>query len=237
MKFLLPLIVTYFAAAPYADTSFIDAGPSKPVVQDPYVSLINFHEKEDLQFVNPISNEINQPVTYQEIRMQAILNCKNVKDISKINEDIIDDLIEIEKEFDVPEGLRGMLLAAACSESGYNATARGDHRFSKSKKKAMAHGILQMWPWWEKSRHGYGINRMDHKQAARAWMTHISKKLPKVKKICSFRTDQRNWVAAWVTAIRAPKHGGRCGEKPLHLAVLKKWHRLIRVDRDFSPGC
>ncbi len=221
MKFILPIFLIQMVGA--------DAAPR-------YENLINFHEKENAVFVNPISSSNEEPVSYEELRMQAILNCKNIKNVSSEDEKIIDDLIEIEQGYNVPKELRGMLLAAACQESGFDPFARGDHRFSKSKKKAMAIGILQMWPWWEKSRHGYGIDRTDYKAAAHAWMSHITSRLPKVKKTCSYKTPERLGVAAWVTAIRAPKDGGRCSEKPLHLALLKKWHRLIKVDRNFNPG-
>ncbi len=222
MNFILPIFMMQALAS--ADTS-------------PFVSLISFYETEEVAFVHPISNDLEGPVTYEEIRDQAIINCKNVKNLALISEDIIDDLIAIEKQYPVPVKLRGMLLAAACSESGYNTTARGDHRFSKSKKKPMAIGILQMWPWWESKKHGYGIDRTDHNAAGHAWMQHIMRKLPKVKNLCSYRTPERQWVAAWVTAIRAPKATGRCREKPLHLPLLKKWHRLIKVERNFVPGC
>lgn len=222
MKFILPIFLIQMVGS--------DPAPR-------YESLINFHEKENVVFINPISSEVEEPISYQEIRMQAILNCKNAANVSNDIEKIINDLIKIEQGYNVPAELRGMLLAAACQESGYKPGALGDHRFSKSKKKAKAVGILQMWPWWEKPKHGYGIDRADYKAAAHAWMAHIMSRLKKVKEICKYKTPERLWVAAWVTAIRAPKAGGRCREKPLHLALLKKWHRLIKVERNFNPGC
>lgn len=204
---------------------------------EPYRNLINFYESESTVFVKPISGENNEPISYEEIREQAMLNCKHARVISGDDEEVIDGLIEIEKQYPVPKQLRGMLVAAACSESGYDPKAKGDHKFSKTKKKAMAIGILQMWPWWESKSSGYGISRTDYKQSAHAWMKHIMRKLPKVKRLCKYRTPERQWVAAWVTAIRAPKATGRCREKPLHLPLLKKWHRLIRIERDFGDGC
>ena len=236
MKFLLPILILG-SFHPDAQDTLQRFSQEVPDAKDAYVRLINFHEREDYKFVKPISDNVDSAVTYEEIREQAILNCKNVKDISKIKEQVIDDLIEIEKSFNVPDEMRGMLLAAACSESGYNPKARGDHKFSKSKKKPMAIGILQMWPWWESTKHGFGIDRTDHKAAARAWMTHVTSKLSKVKRQCRYKTPERQWVAAWVTAIRKPKATGRCNEKPLHLAILKKWHRLVKVERNFVPGC
>ena len=44
----------------------------------------------------------------------------------------------------------------------------------------------------------------------------------------------RGRLVAGATAIRAPKPGGRCGERPLFYRVLRKWHRAIKQERDNS---
>ena len=93
----------------------------------------------------------------------------------------------------------------------------------------MAIGILQQWRVYEKA---YGTNRTDPRSAAQGWMKHIAKKISKVTKRCKFKTDERIWLAAWVTGVRKPKAGGRCYEKPKHYKLLKKWHRKIRKNRD-----
>ena len=159
----------------------------------------------------------------------AVENCKNVPP-HKINEAkiIARKLYEIEKTFGVPKSLDGMLLAAACAESGFNPLAKGDHKFSKSKKKPLAIGILQMWPWWEKSRWGYKVNRRDPEAAANAWMKHIVKQIPSVRQKCKSRRLEKIWVQAWVQAIRKPKPTGRCREKPKHLRYLKKFQNILK---------
>jgi len=93
-------------------------------------------------FVKPIQSEVNLPVTYDELHDQALFNCPWAK-MTEEKEKIISRLIEIEKTFAPPPEMRGMLLAAACMESGYNPLAKGDRKFSKSKKKAMAIGRIQ----------------------------------------------------------------------------------------------
>lgn len=165
--------------------------------------------------------------TYAMLFDEALNNCPNTRGKEESRIDIVNLLISIESEYDLPCSMRGMLLAAACYESGYNPNALGDRKFSK-KNRPLAVGILQMWPWWEKQKYGYGINRRDPEQAARAWMDHIISKIPKAKKICRFKSEHRLWVAAWVHAIRKPKKGGRCFERPKHLRLLKKWHRNIK---------
>ena len=174
--------------------------------------------------------ELEQP-TYDEILLEAIHNCKGV-DPEKVNIELLEKLIAIEKEFDVPPKLRGMILAAACQESKYNPSAEGDKKFSKDKKTPMAIGLMQLWPYYERA---YGINRTNPEEAARAWMQHIVKQIPKIKRNCGYRTDNKIWLAAWVTGIRYKKVGGRCREVPKHHRVLKKWHRNIKIKR--KDGC
>lgn len=178
---------------------------------------------------------VDDAITYDELKFYAMYECKN----RRPSEELIDSLIEIEKIYGPPPGMRGMILAAACQESGYNPSAKGDRKFSKSKKKPMAIGILQLWPIYEKMYPG--LDRTNPQQSAEAWMNHIVKKIPKVKRQCKYRTQDRIWLAAWVTGIRYKKPGGRCKERPKHYRLLRKWHRQILEDRktmnDYGCGC
>jgi len=166
---------------------------------------------------------------YVEIVDQAIYNCKYAKP-EKVNKKLLWSLVKIENKYNPPEALRGMLLAAACFESGYKTTARGD--FTK-KRRPRAIGILQQWKWVEK----YGVDRLDPLQAADFWMRHVVRQLKSVKRKCKFKSKKRLWIAAWVTSIRAPKAKGRCYEKPLHLRFLRKWHRTIKKKYPKGRGC
>lgn len=160
----------------------------------------------------------------------AVENCKYVKP-ERRNEAkrLASELYDIEKTFNVPKELKGMLLAAACVESGFNPLAKGDRKFSKSKKKPLAIGILQLWPWWERSR--YKVDRKNPKSSATAWMKHIVRQIPSVKKKCRPRTEKKMWIQAWVKAIRKPKPTGRCREKPKHLRYLKKMHKALKESK------
>ena len=78
-------------------------------------------------------------------------NCRNAKE-KTLQTGIVEKLVEIEdfyfQAYDIPEDLRGMLLAAACVESGYDARAKGDWKITfKTKKHPRAKGILQFWHW------------------------------------------------------------------------------------------
>ena len=220
MKFILPLFVALGGPAMGADfenpVDIYDGGP-------------------DVIFTNPVDLMIepDSDITYEEIREQAIWHCKN-RSPEKVDRELIDLLIEVEQAYQVPSEVRGMLLAAACMESGYNPLAKGDRKFSKDKKKAMAIGIVQQWRWYEKY---YGTDRTDPHSAADTWMKHITSKLTKVKKQCRFKSEKKLWIAAWVTGVRSPKEGGRCYQKPNHYRLLRKWHRNIRLAREDGDGC
>ena len=126
-------------------------------------------------------------------------------------------MLRMEEHLGVPATLRGMSLAAACKESRFNPSAKGDH--------GRAVGILQQWPWWEKK---YRIHRVKAPEAAASWLIHVAAQVPKVQKQCGPLGEQQMWIAAWVTAIRAPRKGGRCQQLPKHLGVLKAWQRAVR---------
>lgn len=174
--------------------------------------------------------DIGHP-SYEEVLSQAIHDCRGVSP-EKVDIKLLESLIEVEKEFNVPPRFRGMILAAACQESRYNPSAKGDKKFSKDKKTPMAIGLLQLWPFYEKA---YGVDRLSPIESARAWMNHIVKQLPKVKSQCRYRTSYKLWLAAWVTGIRYKKVGGRCREVPKHHRILKRWHRNIKIKR--ANGC
>ena len=170
---------------------------------------------------------------YETIVYLAKTECKNISP-ADVDEDLLWTLVEVEKKYNVPYKLRGMILAAACTESGYNPRAKGDRKFSKNKKKPMAIGILQQWPIYEKM---YNTVRTDPISAADSWMKHIVKMLPKVIKQCRYKSERRRWIAAWVTGIRYKKPGGRCNETPKHLRLLNKWHRKAIIISCEVPGC
>tara|TARA_B100001057_G_C22747456_1_gene910334 strand:+ start:477 stop:1166 length:690 start_codon:yes stop_codon:yes gene_type:complete len=199
------------AESPVVLQSDTDAGLSKPVL-----AFTVSHIEEPVKLTG-----LEQKI------LEVALTCKRAKPKYK-DAELLTDLILMEREFGVPKDMRGMLLASACTESGYNPNAEGDHKFSK-RGKPKAIGLLQLWKWWEKpiSKGGYAVNRRDPLANAHAWMSHIKKQYPKVRKKCKISTKHvsRIWRVAWVTAIRAPKPEGRCNEFPNHYRRLKRWKR------------
>ena len=126
-------------------------------------------------------------------------------------------LLKLERKLGVPGYARGIILAAACRESGYRARPRrGD--------KGRAVGILQLWPWWERR---YKIDRTNPIQSARAWLTHIGKSARKAARKC-----KAPW-AAWLVAqawVRSGPRGWRC-RYSRHHRLLRHWRWVIRRQR------
>ena len=166
------------------------------------------------------SLSVPQPITYDILVNHVAENCRSKTNIDRA---LMWELVTVELKYNVPQNLKGMLLASACYESGFNPYARGDHKFSK-RNKPKAIGLFQMWKWWERA---YNIDRTNPVDAATAYMKHIKKQYDKSN--CKFRSEERKWIAAWVTAIRSAKKGGRCYEKPQHLKLLRKCHRKIKL--------
>lgn len=123
-------------------------------------------------------------------------------------------MLQIERAYGVPDSMRGMTLAAACMESGFNPNAKGDHHFGHH----YSRGLYQQHAWYETK---YGIDRKDPIEATISWLDHVVSRVPKAKR-CGYRNERDIWVAAWVIAIRAPSHN-RCREKPKHLYYLAKF--------------
>jgi len=136
-------------------------------------------------------------VGYGALIDQAMINCKNARG-KDIDLGLLWKLAEIESTYNPAPEVRGMVLAAACMESGFNPNAKGDKKFSKSGKKPMAIGILQQWKIYEKM---YGTDRTNPVSAAHSWMKHIVKMLPKVKKLCKYKTPEKIWIAEFLISL------------------------------------
>ena len=140
-------------------------------------------------------------------------------------------IYNVEEAQKIPDQMRGMSLAAACLESAFNPKALGDRRFSKSKKKPMAVGAFQLWPWYERA---YDVDRTDPVSSASAWLRHIKRQVPGIKRKCKHRTLKKVWVAAWVTGIRYKKPAGRCNERPKHYKFFRKIRKIYEAQTSKS---
>ena len=143
----------------------------------------------------------------------ARFSCKNAlpKDVDPL---FLKKLLQIEKKLGIPFKYRGMVLAAACNESGYSTKVRGD--------RGKAVGILQMWPWWERR---YKIKRTDPYASATTWLTHILRTVPKARKKCG---KHRAFVSAWAWVASGPKKW-KC-RAPRHYTRLKRWHSAVQKE-------
>ena len=179
----------------------------------------------------------NLTYDYSDLINEAY-ECRNAKQ-KALDTGIVEKLAEIEdfyfQAYGIPEDLRGMLLAAACVESGYDARAKGDWRITfKTKKHPRAKGILQFWHWAEKE---YGLNRLDPIQSAHVWMIHVANVREK-NRCRSYRlTNKQKWLGAWAQAVRGrltKENRYRCFQRTKHWKKLRKWKRNIK---NYVSGC
>ena len=189
------------------------------------LSLTAKAESRSLDLTEAVYRTNNVELSFEDRKLAeyAVYSCFCAsKTYEKTNISIqnAERLLKVERSLKLPESMIGMTLSAACSESCYNERAKGDHKFSKTGK-PKAIGILQLWPWVKK----YGVKRDNLESSATFWITHIQRQLPKVKRLCRPRTEKLAWKQAWVTAVRAPKKGGRCRE------VVKHWRRFIKIQK------
>lgn len=188
-----------------------------------------------------------QPNYDYDALLQEAYECTSAKP-EHVNSGIVDKLAKIEDKYfqmyQIPDDLRGMLLAAACTESGYNSEAKGDWeiviRRNREYKVPRAKGILQFWQWSERA---YGLNRMDPIKSAHVWMQHIVKTYNKNRCRGYRLTNKQRWLAAWAQAVRGKQtkeNRYRCFERTKHWKKLKKWKRMIKTYeklKNEDPGC
>ena len=179
----------------------------------------------------------NLSYDYNDLINEAY-NCRNAKE-KTLETGIVEKLVEIEdfyfQAYNIPEDLRGMLLAAACVESGYDARAKGDWKITfKTKKHPRAKGILQFWHWAEKE---YGLNRLDPIQSAHVWMIHVANTRDKNRCRSYKLTNKQKWLGAWAQAVRGrltKENRYRCFQRTKHWKKLRKWKKNII---NYDEGC
>jgi len=187
-----------------------------------------------------LSTQQEPSYDYDDLINEAY-QCENAR-IQHINSDIVERLVEIEKiyfeKYDIPDDLRGMLLAAACAESGYNPNAQGYWKVitkrNRKYKVPRAKGILQFWQWAEKK---YALNRLDPINSAHVWMQHVVNSYNK-NRCKEYRlTEKQRWLGAWAQAVRGrltKENRYRCFQRTKHWKKLRKWKKNIK---NYEPGC
>ena len=191
-----------------------------------------------------IINANMQQLTYDYTDLiNEAYNCSRAN-AEEIDPNIIENLVRIEDAFfvenNIPDELRGMLLVAACNESGYNPFAKGDYRTTRrGNRVAMARGILQFWPWATRR---YGFDRADYQLSAHFWMTHMVNL--RERNLCPNRfSEKRKWIAAWTQTCRcllSRENRYRCYQVTGHYRRLQRWQKRIndRKEQEANePGC
>lgn len=129
------------------------------------------------------------------------------------------DLLHVEVLAGVPERYRGMTLAKAKMESGFNPYAVGDN--------GKAIGMFQLWPWAER----FITDRTEPIASAHLLLGAIVNSTRTIKRKCPKVRDR--WLLAWIRVNRGPtwrradrRGEPRCsGSVPKGLKVLRRWRR------------
>lgn len=139
------------------------------------------------------------------------------------DEHLARELLHVEELAGVPDRYRGMVLAKASFESGFNPLAVGDN--------GKAVGLLQLWPWAER----IITDRRDPVASAHAFLGTIVSALRLIKRRCPKVRDP--WRLVWIRVNRGPRwrrpdRAGqpRCtGTHPAGLKVLRRWRRQVHT--------
>lgn len=174
---------------------------------------------------------VSAPIRDAELIDMALHHCPHLsrKRRAALDEKLLHHLLDAERGFSVPEAFRGMTLAKACIESGFNPEARGD---CNREGRCRAVGIFQLWPWTTR----FGIDRTDPQQAARFLLSRVELGAKtKVRHWCrGVRRHDDRWRVAWLRVNRGPwtrDREPRCDGKPHGLRMLQRWQRQIRRER------
>jgi hypothetical protein len=131
--------------------------------------------------------------TEEALLDQAVNNCTrwNGKRVTTAHEEMLREMLLIERELDFPEEARGLILAAACWESAYMPGAQGDCTILGRCKSV---GILQFGAWARRHIRGHQLStdadsvdpRLDWRASAYYWGAHLLRSLKKVQRACQY---------------------------------------------------
>ena len=133
------------------------------------------------------------------------------------------ELLHVEALAGVPDRWRGFLVAKAVSESRGSPDALGDWRGKGRRRRAMAVGLLQLWPWAK-------VDRTDPIASAHAYLGAVVGGLRGLRRRCpAWRGDP--WHLAIIRVNRGPRWRRedrrgepRCsGSAPGALRRLRRW--------------
>lgn len=173
------------------------------------------------------AEDLYPPATDVELLHEALYSCKNLARSRRNTLDltVFGKMLELEREYGVPEQFRGMTLAKGCIESGYTPDVKGD---CENPDKCKAVGMLQLWPWTLR----FGVDRTDPIDSTRFLLTRVQVGLEgrRLKRRCPNIADSiEAFRIAWLRINRGPLQRGRqrCYGVPHGLKRLNQWKRNI----------
>ena len=161
--------------------------------------------------------------------------------------DMVRELLRIEQRAGFTGPARGLLVAAACNESGLTSHALGDWVNPMTGKRCRngaagcipkSYGLLQFQGWAKRKIRAYATNpkikdpRFDWRASAEFWTRHVVKQIPRVRAECGYTDERDVWRAAHRTAVTAPKCGRWKARRGRQVCV--QWiPRCHKIGRDY----
>lgn len=159
-----------------------------------------------------------EPTLHERQLVEQAMTCRNATSPDPYR---LLSFLRMEELAGVHEEARGIVLATACVESGYLSAAMGDCNYGY--RRCQAHGMMQLWPWWERR---YNVDRFNAHHSVSAYLHHVTRQLAKATRLCRV-SGAAAWRVAEVRAVRAAGHK-RCRQQSAHWKLLKRWAKRIR---------
>lgn len=151
-------------------------------------------------------------------RLEAVILKHGCYANHKPDPKVVRQLLRVEVAAGFAPAARGLVVAAACNESGFNPRALGDWYSLTTGKRCKnntpgcapkSFGMFQFQGWAK--RHirrltdAKGDPRFDWHASATYWAKHVAKQVPRVERECGYPDVADVWMAAHRTAVMFPK--------------------------------
>lgn len=166
------------------------------------------------------------PTMWERLLVERALNCPNARRHNKDAFKLLALLrLEEHPEVQVPAEWRGMVLSAACNESGYSERAIGDS--------GRALGLLQLHKWHRRRCGLDDTAAVTGIPNALCWLWRVRVTYDRRgRDKCG---DRRGWTAAWAWVAQGPL-GYKCGAwSSGHMSRLRRWKRQMWDPVDLGP--
>lgn len=188
-----------------------------------YIMVCDARAEEDLTIMSEMQElTLELPTDEERAKVYAAIDrCAFRTPPEKVDPWAVLALLRLEDRLFIPKDARGLLPAVWCIEASMQLKGKkggrilGDFRDGKGH---LSHGPFQVSAPMRDWCGGVEGARHDLLWAARCWVAHIHRVLPKARKHCSTRT----WVYAEALVSNPNSYRGNCKASSKHYALIGK---------------